>query len=115
MTRWSDFIHEAPSCGHAVQIYGDPAELADSVASFLGLGLATGAPAIVVSTRAHRDLFLTRLGREGLDVDELMRAGLLTVADAEEMLATFMVDGSPSAERFEAVMGSALDAITERF
>jgi hypothetical protein len=113
--RWKDFIEAAPSCTHGVQIYDDPSELADSVATYLALGLAAGAPGIVVASRDHRDLFLGRLGLEGFDTDALLAQGLLTVTDAEEVLAAIMPDGALSPARFEDVVGGTIDAIAARF
>jgi hypothetical protein len=111
---WTDFIHDAPPCGHAVQIYMDTAELAATAASFLGLGLASDEPAVAILTSAHRDLLVTRLGMEGLDSDALIRDGLLTIADAEEVLPTLMEDGFPSPERFEDRVGGLIDGIAAR-
>jgi hypothetical protein len=113
--RWTDFIDAAPACGHAAQIYGDPSELGESVAAYLGGGFATGAPAVVIATPAHWEIFAGRLDLAGWSAESLAADGLLTVADAEATLESFMEDGSPSQARFEAVVGGLLDEIAGRF
>jgi hypothetical protein len=106
---WTSFL-EAPSSGeHAVQIYGDLAEIAESVASFLDAGFRAGAPALLVATSDHAETFETHLERAGWQCEELRRQGLLVVLDAGDTLAAVMEGGSPSAERFRAVVGGALD------
>jgi len=115
VSNWTDFIQDAPLCGHAVRIYTDTAEFAATAGSFIGLGLAVGEPAVAAVTTAHGDLLVTRLGMEGLDADALIRDGLLTIADAEELLPALMEDGFPSPERFEESVGVLIDDIAARF
>jgi hypothetical protein len=98
-----------------VQVYSDPAELGQSVGAYVVAGLETGAPAILIVTDAHRRLFEAELARRGHDLDALAADGAVTVFDADETLAQFLVDGAPDAGRFEAVVGTVVDAVAGRF
>jgi len=89
-----------PSCYHAVRFYDNDRSLSQMVADFLGDGLVTADPAIVVATSAHRAAFLRELIAKGLDVVKLQRSDQLILLDAEETLSTFMVDGEPHEEKF---------------
>ena len=100
--------------GHAVQIYGDAHELVGPVAAYLADGFAGGEPAIVVATAEHRRLFAEELARLGRDAQALAGAGLLTTADAEGTLATFLEGKGPSPARFHAVVGGLLAAAAAR-
>ena len=63
--KWSEFLHGCAPAGHAVQIYGDLEELADSVTAYLVVGFEAGDPALVVATREHRAHFAERLAKAG--------------------------------------------------
>jgi len=91
--------------GHTVQIYRDEAELAGTVGTYLASALDAGDPCLVVATPEH----WARIA-EGLRDD----SGLLTLADAEQTLASFMEDDGPSRDRFEDVVGGLLDSIATR-
>jgi hypothetical protein len=109
---WTDFLRAAPSGAHAVQIYRDESELADSVAAYLATGFVSGDPALVVAGPSHWTSFASALTSRDWDVDELQAQGLLTVCEADTTLAAFMSGGRPSALRFEEVVGGLLDSIS---
>src|SRR5262245_3169572 len=79
---------------HAVRFYRDNASLCAWVSKMVVLGLADNQPAVIVATPPNRARILASLS-QGLDVAALERDGSLTIRDAEEMLATFMVDDLP--------------------
>ncbi len=106
--RWADFLHGS-TVEHGVQVYGDPAELATSVAAFLAAGLDAGQPAVIVATPAQTEAFVRGLADRGWDVGDAKSRGLLVTADAEETLAALMDGDSPSPERFDDVVGGLLD------
>jgi MEDS: MEthanogen/methylotroph, DcmR Sensory domain len=114
-TSWTEFLGGA-ACGHAVQIYGDPAELAESVAAYLASGFEAGEPGILIATAPHRARFEAELAAAGWDAARIDREGLLVIRDAEETLHAIQgSDGSPSASAFEAVVGTLLDGVAVRF
>ena len=112
---WNDFLGGG-ACGHAVQIYADVGELAASVAAYYASGFEAGEPGVLIATGPHRARFKAELATAGWPAARIDRAGLLVVADAEETLETFLGDdGFPSASAFEAVVGTLLDGVAERF
>jgi KaiC/GvpD/RAD55 family RecA-like ATPase len=114
--RWKDFLRGGAPTGHAVQIYDELDELAESVAAYLAAGFDAGEPAIVVATREHLGRFTDHLGAAGWDTGRIEAQGLLTVADADSALRTIMRDGdSPSEIAFEALIGTLLDQAVQRF
>src|SRR3979411_402647 len=82
MTKtWADFLAGADRCGHAVQIYADVDELADSVATSLAGGGAPGVPAVVVATSEHAERFLERLVALGWDAQREGGEACLRIED----------------------------------
>ncbi len=113
--RWIDFLRTPDDAGHAVQIYSEVEEIAESVAAYLATGFAAGDPAVVIATRDHQTVFDRFLVDAGWDPVVLVQGGLLTQLDADEMLAAVSEDGVVSASRFETVIGGVIDGIAERF
>jgi len=111
---WTSFIERAPAAGHAVQLYDDVSELARSFASFVVAGFQEGEPAIAIATANHREAFARELAQRGWDPARLERQGMLVCADAEETLAGFMDGETPSAQRFERVVGGLVDQVSAR-
>lgn len=114
MARWHDFLRGAAPSGHAVQIYGDVDDLAESVAAYLAAGFEAGDPALVIATPEHVVRYSERLAGAGWDAAQMEHGGMLVVADAEETLDALMDRDAPSAEGFEQVVGVLLDRVQER-
>ena len=85
---------------HAVRFYDGADSLCRIVAGFLADGLEADQPALAIATPDHLVGIVEALGARDLDIDTLTAAGDLLLLDAEEMLATFMVDGMPDPDRF---------------
>jgi hypothetical protein len=85
---------------HAVKFYETRESLCRIVAEFLGEGLISQQPALVIATPEHRSGILAELRARHFDVDGMQAAGDLLLLDASEVLATFMVDGMPNADLF---------------
>ena len=85
---------------HAVKFYESRESLCRIVAEFLGEGLLTQQPALIIATPEHRAGILAELRLRHFDVEGTQATGDLLLLDADEMLATFMVDGMPDADRF---------------
>ena len=94
---------QAGQAYHAVQFYGDDAELSASVADFLGQGLAGGGSAIVVATPAHSALFAA-----DTDAGAAQAAGGLTIVDAAGMLSGFLTGDRLDPSRFRAAAGDLI-------
>ena len=100
--------------GHAVRIYDDDADLVAGVAAYLAGGFAAGEPGVAVLTREHRAGLAAALEGFGHDPRALEANGLLTTADAEGTLASFLEGDGPSAQRFHTVIGALLAAARRR-
>jgi len=94
--------------GHAVQFYADDAELAGSVASYLGEGLSTGGSAVVVATEAHRSGLRAGLAAAGAD-GGAGPSGRLIMVDAAGMLERFMAGDRLDHARFRAAAGDLVN------
>ena len=86
---------------HFVEIYDDDASLVDSLARFIGLGLAEDETVFVVATREHREMLEQRLDGLGDARDE----GSYVALDADAMIDRLVVDGIPRAGRFDREVG----------
>ena len=104
---------DTPRAGHfhAVRFYESPQSLCRIVAEFLGEGLVSGQPALVIGTSDHRAGILNELRARHFDVDRMQAAGDLLMLDAREVMATFMVDGVPNAELFAANATVAIEKV----
>ena len=94
---------------HAVRFYYDSVGLCQIVADFVAEGLNAGEPAIIVATPAHSSRIEAFLRARGFDVAALKRSGDLFVRDAAAMVTSLMIDGAPSAARFERLVGSMIE------
>lgn len=94
---------------HVVQFYEDDTFLIHAVSDFLSAGMLAGQSLIVIATDSHREALTASLEVKGLDVDGACFRGRLLFLDAEETLATFMVDGLPDPDLFAATVGSAVE------
>jgi hypothetical protein len=113
---WDEFLRGSASADHAVQIYSELDELANSVADYLAAGLEAGEPAIVIAVPEHLSRFEERLQLTGCDVDAIEAEGLLVAIDAQATLTEIMDGGeAPSPAAFERVIGGLLDQVAERF
>ncbi len=96
---------------HAVRFYENQESLCKLVADFLGEGVATGKPALIIGTPEHNAGILKELESRHFDLDAMTAAGDLLVLDARQSLSEFMVDGLPDAGRFKEFANIALDRL----
>ena len=94
---------------HAVRFYDSVESLARMVSGFLAEGLTAKQPALAIATPDHARAIEAALIAKGWDVLAVKASGELTVLDAEETLASFMVDGMPDAAKFAAIASHAID------
>lgn len=102
-------VEPASPHDHLVGFYESEAFLVQSVVRFLAPALRADDNAIVVETRDHRDQLELALAAEGIDVAAATRSGQLLAVDADELLTSFMVAGSPEPARFTARVGRLID------
>lgn len=100
---------QPPGHFHAVRFYDGVESLARMVAGYLGDGFAARQPALAITTPDHGRTIEEALGAQGWNVAALKASGKLTLLDADETMAAFMVDGMPDAAKFEAIVSMAID------
>lgn len=108
---WGEFLRGAGPSAHGVQIYSEPAELADSVAAYVAAGFERDDPAVLVVTPSNLELVRVRLESRGWDLREAETAGLLHVADAEQTLDDLTDAEGAVDRRFEGVVEELLDRV----
>ncbi len=100
-TSWSQ--HGAHP--HGVQFYSQDRFLLERLSEYIGDALRAGDAAVVVATEQHRSGLLRWLTAQGFDMATLLEKGRFLSLDAEQVLATFMLEGWPNGDRFNDVVG----------
>jgi hypothetical protein len=113
-SSWDAFVSGQDPSGHGAEIYSDVEELAESVAAFLAAGFAAGEAGLLVATPDHVGAIASALEARGWGAEAIESSAYLLVADAESTLETILVDGTPSAEAFEHVVGGLVDRFADR-
>jgi hypothetical protein len=92
---------------HDVQFYDSDETLATTVAGFLVEAIRLGQPIAVIATTEHRKAVQDHLREMGVTPDEMGGEDALWL-DARDALASFMVDGMPDEQRFQATLGATI-------
>jgi DNA-binding NarL/FixJ family response regulator len=94
-------FHEAVFCS-------EERVLLDRATSFIGNALKSGNAAVVLATEAHRKMILGKVQELGIDVNRAIEQGRYLSFDAEEALATFMLNGAIDPSRMLTVFHSVI-------
>src|ERR1051325_2182322 len=86
---------------HDLQIYSNDEYLLQGFTSFITSGLSAGNAVVVLVTEAHRLGLVQKLQTQGFDVDAIIKCRSYISIDAQEALASFMVDDQPDSKKFE--------------
>ncbi len=104
-----------PHAGHLVQMYGcDSRALVRSVGRYVADALIAGEGVVLIATGEHQALFREELRALGHDPALAEVDSRLAVLDADETLASFIIDGQPDAERFAATISPVVTRLRER-
>jgi hypothetical protein len=106
---WQNLLSTPRPGEHIAQLYTDRQFLARGVGRWVSDGLHQGDAVLVIATPLHWRAIERELDRHHVRVGPFERRGQLVVRDAEETLATFMVDGRPDRDRFRTVIGGVID------
>jgi len=101
----SALLRDPPPASHTVQFYEHDGFLVETVGTFISAGLRAGESVIVIATPEHSQSFARWLASAAADGPT---EGRLTVLDAADTLASFMVDGMPDALLFHSTVASLL-------
>ncbi len=97
---------------HVVQFYDDDGFLCDTVARFIGAGLAAGESVLIIATDLHRRVFTQRISANGFDVERALADGRLVLLDAGETVRSIFVGNMPDWDRVTEVLGGLLDKMS---
>jgi DNA-binding NarL/FixJ family response regulator len=86
---------------HDLQIYSNDEYLLEGFTSFITSGLSAGNAVVVLATEAHRLGLIQKLQTQGFDLDTIIKCRSYISIDAQEALASFMVDDQPDPKKFE--------------
>jgi MEDS: MEthanogen/methylotroph, DcmR Sensory domain len=104
-------VLRAPAQGqHVAQLYTERRFLFHAVGEFVGAGLRRGEAVLLILTPAHRHPIVRQLEGQGFTLGDLSRRRQLTILDATPTLAELLVGGLPNRERFQLVIGGAVEA-----
>jgi hypothetical protein len=101
-----------PKPEHACHFYVEENELATNVASFLAPAFTEGQAVVAIGTPGHLAAIERRLGAIGHDVDGARSSGQYLPLDAASALRQLMVNGLPTPERFDSVIGTHLQRLS---
>jgi anti-sigma regulatory factor (Ser/Thr protein kinase) len=90
---------------HVVQFYRRDEELLARIGAYLAEALQGGGAVVVLASASRRAGLETTLAAQGVDLPAGREAGLLCIADADETLARFLVEGRPDPRLFLDVVG----------
>lgn len=99
---------------HFVQFYESTDFLVSSVAEFIIHGLKVGESCIVAATRDHLQKLSDAMGAFYAEFDRAVADGRYVSIDADETLASIIIDGQPDRAAFFQTMIPILDAAVER-
>ena len=112
---WTELLERPEPRQHVVQLYGgDDQLLTRHVGQYLAEGLRRGDGLLLIATPPHTQAIVRALREEGGVCAAAAADGRFLMLDAEETLARFMVDGEPSWEHFDEVVGTAVRGLHAR-
>lgn len=99
---------------HSVHIYEEHSALIRHLCGIVVSGLQIGNSVLIVATASHREHLVKELTDAGVDLRQQAREGRFTMYDAQEILATFMVNDVPSPKLFAQSVGGLLEAAKKK-
>ena len=93
---------------HSVHFYGRDTTMIDRLCGVVCSGLLVGNAVLIVAIPEHRKRLVQCLERLGVGVRKHTREGKFSMIDAEELMATFMVNDSPHPKLFLATVGTLI-------
>lgn len=95
---------------HDIHMYDRESVLIDNLAALAEAAFEYGDSFICTALPTHQAAFEARCAARSIDLMALAGVGRYVPLDAERALASISTDGSPDAERYEAVLGPIVDA-----
>lgn len=96
--------HNAATCSHAVEFYGDREDFLNRLSNFIRAAIQSGGSCLIIATEANRQALAQRLRAAGIDLAHAVQNSQYLLLDAEATLARFMVHGWPDQQLFLAAI-----------
>ena len=100
---------------HAVQLYQDDADLAESLAHYTASGLAHGEGVIVIGSTRRWEALTALLRGRGIDTHAAVVRGQLRLFGAKVILASCMSHGVPDRLAFNEAIGGIVSLVRARY
>jgi len=114
MSLWDRLLERPEPDGHLVQFYDCDESLAQSAGRFLFRGFVQSDGLLIIAEPGHQDLFRTYLESMRVDTVSAEERGQLLFLDARRTLDSFMRQGQPDWNLFEAAIGNAMAIVRPR-
>jgi len=102
-------LTDAPVGRHFAQLHANAGGLAEAVSVFLEAGLRRDQCVVVIATRVHANLLVTRLEQARLHPAALRASGQLLLLEPDAMLAKFMREGMPHWSEFRVALSEVFE------
>jgi hypothetical protein len=109
---WRHSLARPPRSSHFVQVYDSHDFLANAVAHFTSEGLAAGEAVLLFGTSEHLAAVTSRLRSIGLQPEDALRNGQLSLHDVHHALSLTAPDGSVDSARYNALADPVLERLS---
>lgn len=106
------FWGETAPSEHFAQFYNTEDEFLATSTAFVGEGLVAGESAIVIVSPEHERALRFQLTEAGIDLESALYEDRYIAVDAEESLASFMVNGWPDDQLFADMIAGLISRAT---
>lgn len=103
------------ACEHLVHFYERDSALVQSIATFAGTGLATGAACLVIATESRLRQLHEHWKAAGIDISAARARDQYVCLDATDALSRVMSDGRPNESLFEQFIGHMVATASDRY
>ena len=109
------FWAEISPCEHIVQLYEDENAFLRPLAIFCLGGIQSGEGVLIIATRGHIALLEAQLSTQSTDFAAAKARGQYRALEAEEILASFMVNGWPDDALFRKTISELLTPMRPKY
>ena len=102
------FWGEIAPAEHLVQLYETEKGFLETLEGFAGSGLLSGDCLIIIATQEHLDELNSRLSKHGFNLQNLVETGQYMPLEANEVLASFMVNDWPDEPLFNQTIAGII-------
>jgi hypothetical protein len=109
--KGSALLVDPHPCGHIVYPYTDEGLVGQAVCLFASSGIRSNEGVVLIMSSDHCEPIKLRLRLEGINVEAHERSGQLICVTTEELLATFVRNGSLNEEMFRSAIGDMISRV----